>query len=193
MTRKNAIDGKETSDTVSLRQLAVACRTTAQTLYAWMDKWPDFPVIKHGSRGVAALYSVSAVTDFLTAKRADLERTQTGNPEQLIQFSRKPRDEEAAAGPLKEQIDAVKLARLKREEAERTGVLVEAAAVMDALTGAYVGLQRTLRAAVRQACVDLNLPAEAVKVLMDKIEAAQRAFVREAEAGLERPEAVEPG
>ena len=59
---------------MSLRQLSVACRASNSAVNGWIDKWPDFPVLKIGGPGKPNLYSVAAVTEFLTAKRAELFR-----------------------------------------------------------------------------------------------------------------------
>ena len=173
---------------VNMRELAVQLRTSRQTLSVWLDRWPDFPVVERGTNGREYQFDAHAVFAFLRARRDEQARSTAERDQALSQLAF-PFDPPDDAPPeprlsLKDQVEALKLRRLQREEAERSGRLVEAAAVADLLTTCLTTLQRTLRAGIRQAGLEHNLPDPVIRALESRLADAQRSFVRDAAAFL---------
>lgn len=174
---------------VNMRQLAAYLRTSRQTLSVWLDRWADFPVVERGTNGREYRFDVRAVSTFLRAKRDEQARSTAERDQALSQlafpFDPPPDEPPEPRLSLKDQVEALKLRRLQREEAERSGRLVEAAGVADLLTTCLTTLQRTLRAGIRQAGLEHNLPDPVIRALEARLADAQRAFVRDAGAFLQ--------
>lgn len=175
---------EQTAPLVNLRELAVYLRTTRQTLSVWLDRWPDFPVITQGTNGRQYQFNAADVVAFLRSKKDEQARSSAERDQALAQlaFPFEVADEPATGLRLsaKDQMEAIKLRRMQREEAERSGQLVEAVAVTDLLTTCFTTLQRTLRAGIRQAGIEHNLPSSVVRALEARLAEAQRALVSEA-------------
>lgn len=167
-----------------MRQLAVALQRSRQTISNWLDRWPDFPVLDRGANGREYQFDVATVVAFLREKQEEQRKAGEERDQELAQLVlpliEADQAPAAATVSIKDQVEAMKLNRMRREEAERLGKLVEADAVTMALTGALQNLSRMLGSAVRQAGRDHNLPDPVIRALEHRIGEAQRNFVREA-------------
>ena len=166
---------------VNMRVLALTLRTSRQSLSAWLDRWPDFPIVERGRNGREYKFDAASVISFLREKKAEQARGSAERDEALAQLALPfdLADEEDRPGlSIKERIDALRLRRMEREEAERSGQLVEAAAVSDALSVALVQWNRALNNSVRSAVREHNLPDAVQRALLVRIGDTQRTFVR---------------
>lgn len=169
---------------VNMRQLAVRLAVSRQTLTVWLDKWPDFPIVARGSNGREYSFDAAVVFAFLRGKKqaqasAAAERDQALS-QLALPFALDDTAPATAPGlSVRDQVEALKLRRLQREEAERSGQLVEAAQISDQLTTALIGWNRALHNALRQAGREHNLPDSLVRALDARLVDTQRSFVRE--------------
>lgn len=171
--------------TANKRKLASVLGVTTVTLGNWLERWPDFPVLERGTNGRDYVFDVRAVVDFLRAKKEAEAAAAAEKDEALSQLALpllELEQPESAAGSrlsVKEQIAALELSTKRRKEAVELGKLVGADEVSETLMAAFANFSRGLRAAVRQAAADQNLPASVTRALEARIADAQRTFVRE--------------
>lgn len=169
-----------------MRELALQLDVSRQTLSVWLDRWRDFPIVSRGTNGQKYAFDAAAVFDFLRAKKAEQAAASTARDEALAQLAFPfDLDGEDGAAPapgvsIKDQIEAVRLRRLQREEAMASGVLVHAADVADTLAACFAQLNRALHAAVRRIGQNHNLPDAVTRSMDAEVTEAQRVFVREA-------------
>lgn len=177
---------ESTGPLINMRQLANQLRISRQTLTVWLDRWPDFPICERGTNGREYAFDAAAVFDFLRAKQAEDAASTAARDAALAQLTLPfALLEDDAARPavgvsLKDQISALKLRQLQREEAEASSRLVEASEVSHVLVTCFTQLNRALHHAIRQAARDHNLPDAVARSLEGRMEDAQRAFVRDA-------------
>lgn len=168
---------------VNMQELALALRTSRQSLSLWVRKYPDFPIERRGSHGIGYLFDPTKVVDYLLAKKAEQERAGSERDAALAQFVLPLGEAESPphAGPLsiKDQLDAARLSRMRREEAERLGQLVSAAELRTVLTTAIGEMQRRLRTGLQRRAEDLHLPDNVKRELAAALAEQQRLFVRE--------------
>ena len=173
--------------TVNKRQLANLLKVSLPTMTDWIDRY-ELPVEQRGTNGKEWRFNVANVVDALRKQKDAAQAAGAARDEQLAQLVLPldlGRQQEAPSGlSIKDQMDAVRLRRLQREEAERLGVLVPAAAITHALTSSLTLWNRLIRTAVRAAAADHNLPDAVTRSIDARIADAQRQFVREAGAML---------
>ncbi len=175
---------------VNKRELARYLKTSVVTIGNWIERYPDFPILQPGTNGRDYKFNLRAVVDFLTAQKEAEARSAAERDEALAQLVLPlilDQVEQPSSGSklsTKDQIEALKLASMRRQEAERLGQLVPVAEVSEALVAALATYSRMQRAAVRQAAADQNLPPSVVRALEQRFADAQRTFVREAGAYL---------
>lgn len=180
---------------VNKRELADRLKVSAPTLDRWLTKFgDDFPVIERGSNGREWRFDVAAVFAFLRARQAAEAAKSAARDEQLAQlaFPFDPPPEQPATLSIADQLKALQLRRLQREEMEKSGQLVPAEAMRQVMFDAFTKQSRTLRAALTRECTELNLPAPIARRLIACIDEAQRAWVAEMRlrAAVQPPDAI---
>jgi phage terminase Nu1 subunit (DNA packaging protein) len=181
----------ENREVVNKRELARYLKTSVVTIGNWIERYEAFPILQPGTNGRDYKFDLRAVVDFLRAQKDAETRFAAERDEALAQLVL-PLVLEAIDPPpsnglklsTKDQIEALKLSSMRRQEAERLGQLVPVAEVSEALIAALATFSRMQRAAVRQAAADQNLPHSVVRALEQRFADAQRTFVREAGAYL---------
>lgn len=171
---------------VNKQSLALWLGISLPTLSAWMLRYgADFPIVERGSNGRDYKFDAAAVADFLRAKRdeqaAARDQAAAQRDEQLAQL-RLPFDLPGVEAPpkassAKDEIEAWKLRRIQREEAERAGALVPAAQVADSFRAAFGRLSRDMHAFVRQIGREQGWPDPLVRQLERRLSDQQRASV----------------
>ncbi len=172
---------------VNKRELARYLKTSVVTIGNWIERYEAFPILQPGTNGRDYKFDLRAVVDFLRAQKDAEARFAAERDETLAQLVLplvlETIDPPAANGArlsTKDQIEALKLSSMRRQEAERLGQLVPVNEVSEALIAALATFSRMQRAAVRQAAADQNLPHSVVRALEARFADAQRTFVREA-------------
>lgn len=171
--------------TANKRKLSQVLGVTTVTLGNWFERWPDFPVLERGTNGRDYVFDVRAVVDFLRAKKEAEALAAAEKDEALSQLAlpllelEQPETAGGSRLSVKDQIAALDLSTKRRKEAVELGKLVAADEVSDSLMAAFANFSRGLRAAVRQAAVEQNLPASVTRALEARFADAQRTFVRE--------------
>lgn len=181
------------SPTVNKAELAHWLRVSLPTLGRWMLRYgADFPVIERGTNGRDYAFDPQAVATFLEAKRQEQEQSRGERDEQLAQL-RLALDLPTAEPPpktatTKDEIEAWRLRRLKREEAERAAQLVPADGVADALRAALGRLSRDMHAFVRQIGREQNWPDAYTRAVETRLAEQQRASVASLRTILAEPD-----
>lgn len=174
---------------VNKDQLAGRLQVSLPTLTRWIVRFgQDFPVIERGGLGKAWLFDPAAVFDFLRERQAAQLADQAQRDEELSQL-KLPFDvpvENAPAGKLsvKDELEAWKLRKVQREEAERAGQLVPAAQVADALAGVFARLSRDMHAFVRQIGREDHWPESRARDVERRLADMQHGTVAELDAML---------
>ena len=181
------------SPTVNKAQLAHWLGVSLPTLGRWMLRYgADFPVIERGTNGRDYAFDPQAVALFLQARRDEQAQATGERDEQLAQL-RLALDLPTAEPPpkaatTKDEIEAWKLRRLMREEAERAQQLVPADGVADALRAALARLSRDMHAFVRQIGREQNWPDAYVRAVESRLADQQRASVASLRTILAEPD-----
>jgi phage terminase Nu1 subunit (DNA packaging protein) len=178
---------------ISKKELARLVGVSLNTLDNWLAGWGDaVPVEQRGSNGRAYQFDQDKILAFIGERREEERAKKAERDEALAQlalpFLEPPTAPAQGVLSLKDQVAALQLRKLQREEAERLGRLVSADELRDALTTAFAALSRRIHAGIRQAGADANLPEPVIRQLDAKLATAQREFVREFQAFLVDPE-----
>lgn len=168
--------------TVNKAELAHILRVSLPTLTRWILKYgPDFPVLERGTNGRDYVFDPTAVGIFLRARQEEQAVSRDEKDEQLAQLRLSidiPGMEPPPRGASpKEELEAWKLRRLKREEAVAAGALVPAASVRDAFRTAFTRLSRDTQAFIRQIGRDQHWPDSYIRELERRLGEQQRASV----------------
>lgn len=121
--------GDTSAPLVTKRELANLLHISRPTLDAWIDRWPDFPVQERGDHGRSWRFDPHAVCAFLAEKKQAADQQRVERDEALAQlvlpFSSE-QDPPRPAGPsLDDQIKAIKLNKMKLDQAREAGSLIE--------------------------------------------------------------------
>lgn len=169
-------------------ELAAALGCSLPTLSAWMMRYrPDFPVASKGTNGRSYVFDFKQVFDFLRIKQEENAAVKAERDEQLAQL-RLPFDVPGAdlpvqAGPnLGDQIKALQIRKLQREEAERSGALVPAEQIGAALAGVLARLSRDTRAFLQQIAREQDWPTSYAQAVQARYADTQRAAVKDLKA-----------
>ncbi len=120
---------------VTKRELANLLHISRPTLDVWIDRWPDFPVKERGDHGRSYRFDPRAVCTFLAEKKQAADQQRAERDEALAQlvlpFAVEPEPPRGPTLSLDDQIKAVKLNKLKIDQARDAGELVETARIRD--------------------------------------------------------------
>lgn len=168
-------------------ELARALRCSLPTLSAWMMRYrPEFPIAETGSNGRSYVFDFDAVFDFLRTKQEEQTKAGAERDEQLAQL-RLPFDvpgvEATPARPtIKDEIAAMTLRRLQREEAEKSGKLVPAEEMGAAMSAVLGRLSRDSKAFIGQVAREQNWPISYARSIEARFGDVQRAAVKDLSA-----------
>lgn len=170
-------------------ELARVLGCSLPTLSAWMMRYrPDFPILSTGNQGRSYVFEFQAVIDFLRLKReeqANAAASATADRDEQLAQLRLPFDVPGLdlptqAGPnIADQIKAMQLRKLQREEAEKAGALVPAETVGAAIAGVLARLSRDTRAFLQQIAREQDWPSSYVQSVLARFADTQRTAVRE--------------
>lgn len=168
--------------------LALALGCSLPTLTQWIVKYrPGFPIQSTGSNGRSYVFDFEAVFAFLRAKQSEQDSVKAERDEQLAQL-RLPFDVPGADLPtavkpsIADEIKALQLRRLQREEAEKSGALVPAENIAAALSGVLARLSRDTRAFLGQIAREQNWPSSYTQAVLARYADTQRASVKDLQA-----------
>lgn len=169
-------------------ELAAALGCSLPTLSAWMMRYrPDFPIQSAGTNGRSYVFDFKAVFDFLRTKQEEQNAAKAERDEQLAQL-RLPFDVPGSDLPvqatpnLADQIKAIQLRKLQREEAEKSGALVPAEHIGAALATVLARLSRDTRAFLQQLAREHNWPSSYAQAVQARYADTQRAAVKDLQA-----------
>lgn len=167
---------------VNLKQMAKQLGCSLPTMSALVDRWPGFPVIERGDLGKQWRFDAEAVVAFLQEKRADESRLKAARDEQLAQLTLPiiRTDDAGRTISLDDQLKAVKLRALQREEAKEKGFLVPTLEVREALERALRRYGDVEASAIERVVRNHNLPDAVKRALEREFQEARVMFVREA-------------
>ncbi|MGI4976795.1 MAG: hypothetical protein ACRYG6_07615 [Janthinobacterium lividum] len=161
---------------LSLADMAARLEVSRETLRGWLRKWPDFPVLAHGTHGQRYQFDPDAVVAFVRLRR---------QPPRGASLDLSGGADSEAPRALRDQLDAAKLEllrrqnqRLARRELAARRELVSAAAVREALLVVLQHLGEAMRAGLAASCRELNLPEAVAQALWEGVNEALRDFIR---------------
>ena len=179
---------------VNKRELARVIQCSLPTVDRLLERHGDaFPIVERGALGREWKFAPQAVIDFLR----EVDRTQQEAGEardaELQQFvlPLAPVEEDTKGLKPTDLLALAKVREAQRREAREVGFLVETAEVRQALGTAFARLAVRLRAELRQAAQDHNLPDAVARALLERISAVQRDFAANADRFLQ-PEGDAP-
>lgn len=162
-------------------QLAAALGISMPTLSTWILRHgAGFPVIERGGRSGGWRFDLDAVMAFLDARRTEAAEAREGNRTLLDalpvpDLAPSPRAPDGSA--IREQLDAWKLRRIEREEAERTGALIPADAFKRRASAAFAQLARDMHAMIRQVARAEGWPDPKLREVEARLNDMQRRVV----------------
>ena len=171
------------------RELARVLSVSLPTVGAWIERYPDFPVLQSGTNGREYQFDPVAVRAFIAARQAEEERVDAERAAAIDQLGLALEDQAdgaPAALTARERLDHVRALQAEDKLRVERGFLVSVPAPRQAMNAAIARMNRTLTAALRQGGRDFNLPDAVVRGLLERIAEAQRQLIRELgdEAGL---------
>jgi phage terminase Nu1 subunit (DNA packaging protein) len=172
-------------------ELAHALNVSLPTLSRWLMRYAEFPVLERGTNGRDYKFDAAAVFEFLRARQEEQAQAAADKDEQLSQlklpFEVPGADQAPAKTSVKDEIEAYKLRKLQREEAERAGQLVPVAQVSDALQTVFARLSRDMHAFIRQIGREQQWPDSYIRSVEARLAQAQRVSVRDLDELLGTP------
>lgn len=179
---------------VNKRELAQRLGVSVPTVSAWLLRYgADFPVRERGSKRGAWAFDLDAVRAFLRAREAEGDTEDAQRGAQLARLGAPPGRSGHAPSPassVREELEAWRLRRMRREEAERTGALIQAEAAIAAMTAAFGRLGRDVRALVRQLGREQNWPDPYLRQIEQRLAEQQRTSVAAIDRMLADPNAI---
>jgi phage terminase Nu1 subunit (DNA packaging protein) len=169
------------------RELATALGVSLPTISAYLDRYPDLPVIERGTNGKEWQFDVEAVRAFMAEREAEEEAAEQERAARLQQLSLPITD----PGDLSGQTDILTLDEIRAIKAaddlrKSRGFLVSVPELRQALTAAIGRMNAMQRSVITQVGRDFNLPDVVTRAIADRFADGQRAFVNtlKADAGL---------
>lgn len=166
---------------VNKRELAAILGCSLPTVSAWIDRYPDFPVIDRGTNGKEWHFDPEAVTAYVAELKAAEARQAAEQQARIQQLGLPFTDPGDGVQPstANYSLDDIKrIQALDKLRMER-GFLVDVSETRQAFTAAIARWSRAQRAVINQAGRDFNLPDGVTRALFDRMAEAQRQFVRD--------------
>lgn len=172
------------SVTGNKRELAHKLGVSLPTFSGWLLRYgADFPIKERGSSGREYVFDFAAVFDFLRLKREEQENADVERDEELAQLKLpfavpgiEPTRPKLSA---KDELDAWRLRRLQREEAERSGALMPTQTALTMFSDVLVRLSRDTHAFLRQVGQEQNWPDSYMRRLEARFGDLQRTLVKD--------------
>jgi phage terminase Nu1 subunit (DNA packaging protein) len=170
---------------VTKRELVNLLRISRPTLDAWIDRWPDFPIEERGDHGRSYRFDPHAVCLFLSEKKQAEADRRAERDEALAQlvlpFASDPEPPRGPSPSLDDQIKAIKLNKLKIEQARDANELVEVARIRDLGRGFMLNLAQDLHAFLSRLAREQGWPGP---VLQSHARALDELMQRRADADM---------
>lgn len=166
---------------VNKRELAALLSVSLPTIAAWIERYPEFPVLDRGTNGKEWAFDPIAVSDFIAAiqaAEAAAEAERKARIQQLGLPFTDPGDGASADGQAYTLDDIKRIQAMDKLRQER-GFLVDVSETRQALTAAVARWNRAQRAVVNQLARDFALPDAVARAMTDRFAEAQRQFVRD--------------
>ncbi|MDE1905038.1 MAG: terminase small subunit [Rhodospirillales bacterium] len=159
-------------------ELAHFLKVSLPTLTRWLLRWPDFPVVDRGTNGKEWEFDPEAVATFLRGRQEEEALARENRDQTLAQLAL-PMDLGGAPprNSAKEELDAWRVRRIQREEAERAGRLVPAAAVADAVRMVLARIGQDTARFLRQVAREQSWPEAYLRDVEKRLRESQRATV----------------
>lgn len=171
-------------------ELAAKLGISLPTLSAWMMRYrPEFPVQSTGANGRSYVFDFDAVFEFLRVRREEQDKAGAERDEQLAQL-RLPFDVPGADLPVSvkpsiaDEIKALQLRKLQREEAERSGALVSAQEVESLLAMMLGKMSRNAHDFHERLGDRVNWPPSFTQSIIAEFADLQRATVKDLQSKL---------
>jgi len=155
--------------TVNMAELARALDTDVRQVQRWLERWPEFPVVTRGDRGVAYAFDLDAVRAFVAERRA-VDAATKGEPGELTP---------------QQELQRVRAEAARFELEVKRGDYVLKVAVAEALQSRAAQLGRRFDRMAAEVARPLNLPDAVVRALQDRIDGWRRDLVAEFAGALE--------
>ena len=165
-------------------ELATWLSISLPTLSRWLVRYgAEFPVLERGTNGKDYRFDPALVSEFLRAKQDEQERSKAEKDEQLAQL-KLPFDLPGAEAPpkgasIRDELEAWKLRKVQREEAERSGLLVPSAQISEAIASTLARLSRDIHAFLRQLGREQNWPDAMIRETERRLTEIQHSSVKE--------------
>ena len=175
---------------VNLEQLAERVKCSLPTMRVWVNKYAAFPVIERGGVGKPWKFDAEAAIEFLRARQEAQLAENAERDEALAQLSlpMARQDKDGKEIGLDDQLKAVKLRTLRREEAVAERFLVPTQEVRTALERAFRRLGQAETSALDRVVKKHNLPEAMKRALEMEFADARTAFVRDVGEFLVKPD-----
>nr|WP_246789266.1 terminase small subunit [Acetobacter nitrogenifigens] len=176
------------------RQMGNRLGVSSPTMTAWLERWPDFPVVERGTNGASYSFDPEAVFKFLAERREEEALSRSGRDEALmalqLTFAEILPDPPQAPGAgrklsTKEEIDLWKLRDLKQKAAKESRALVIVAEVERLFENALVKLSRDAGTFIRRLGQQERWPDAQIRSVEARFAEMQRKSVSDALATLE--------
>ena len=163
-------------------RLAHWLEVSLPTLARWLLKYgQEFPVIERGTNGREWQFDPEEVGDFLRHKQEEQQASEAERDDQLAQL-RLPFDLPGVEAPPKassprEELDAWRVRKIAREEAQAAGALVPTVEVTAAVAAVLARIARDTAAFIRQVGREQSWPESYTAHLQKRLAEQQRATV----------------
>lgn len=167
--------------TVNLDEMARVLRVSLPTLRAWIRRHPDFPVVAEGRNGLPWELDPEAVIAFVRRKKDEEAARQAERDDLLAQISLPIEDLVPAENRGLTAAERLKLAqamRVEDEVAKQRAFLVQTSEMRARLTDAWGPLNQFLQSLPGQLGRRHNLPDAVVRDMRRAIETQQRELHR---------------
>lgn len=168
-------------DPVNKRELAAILGRSVPTVSAWIERYPDFPVLDRGTNGKEWRFDPAAVAAFVTDLDAAEARATAERQTRIQQLGLPFTDPGDGVQPTNAgyTLDDIKLIQATDKLRMERGFLVDVSETRVTFTAAIARWNRAQRAVIHQAGRDFNLSEAVTRGLFDRFAQAQRQFVRD--------------
>jgi phage terminase Nu1 subunit (DNA packaging protein) len=143
------------------RELHLKLGVSRPTLDAWIDRYPDFPIVERGTNGTPYRFDPVAVIAFLKAKQEEQAKRNAERDEQLAQLVLpldRPNNEPGKIISAEERLKEAKANAAEIALGKELGTLVQVGPLEEKLLHTFGELNRHLTAFIRQLAREQNWP-----------------------------------
>ncbi|HUC17783.1 MAG TPA: terminase small subunit [Acetobacteraceae bacterium] len=143
------------------RELHLKLGVSRPTLDAWIDRYPDFPIVERGTNGTPYRFDPAAVIAFLRAKQDEQAKRNAERDEQLAQLVLpldRPGSEPGKIISAEERLKEAKANAAEIALGKELGTLVQVGPLEEKLLHTFGELNRHLTSFIRQLAREQNWP-----------------------------------